>query len=272
MPDVLTPQTLTLVVLLVVAAAVTLFHLVYRPAGPRRSALAALPWLVTGVTVHTLASGPGYPDALAAFLTAPWVYILVVAVGGAVWATASFLTQLEETAPIYVAIAGLGALLPPLVLLGVRGGLADLRVLALWVVIPLLAVLAAYTTLFALGVCLPEPTYYAGVVGVVVITGLVVDGVTTALVLEFAVEEPIMAVPAATEWLRSSLPVAHTMVFPSLVVWTRLALGVTLLIGLELLSRSLPRLAERGLGLATVGSVVMGANTFVLVVAGGWFE
>jgi uncharacterized membrane protein len=256
---------------LVAAAAVVVALLVaQRPPVSRQGVVASLPWFVTGATLHAFPDGLGYPEALSPLLSGPWAYLSVGVVGGLVWTLLNLLTPGRGVAPAYVGSMGVGVLLPPVVLLVVQGGLADPRVLALWVAVPLLAVLVAYATLLALGVCFPEPAYFAGVVGAVVVFGCTVDGVATALVVELGAGSVSLALPAVAGGDPRSLAALHPLVLPGVLVWSRLALGVAALVGLELLNRTRPRLADRALAAATVGSVVLGANTFMLVLGRGW--
>lgn len=270
MPVPLAPGTRSIAALIAVAGAVSVLIAAQRPALSRRGVVASLPWFVTGATLHALGGGLGYPDALIPILGGPWAYLCVGVGGGVVWTLLNLLTAGRGVEPAYVGSVGVGTLLPPVVLLVVRGGLADPRVLALWAAVPLLAVLVAYATLLALGVCFPEPAYFAGIVGAVVVFGCAVDGITTALVVELGGGSVSLALPALAGDDPRSLTDLHPLLLPGTLVWSRLALGVATLVGLELLDRTRPRLAERGLGLVTVGSVVLGANTFMLVLGRGW--
>lgn len=269
-----TTTTLVLGALAVVAGAVGLLLVIQRPSITRRSVFAALPWLVTGAVLHALYWSVDYPDLVEPMLRSPWAYVLLATVGGMAWTLLTQLTSTHETPAAvarYFGLMGLGVLLPPLVLLIIEAGLASPTGLMVWVAIPVAAMVVTYVLVFSLGIWLPNPVYFAGVTGAAVIFGVVVDGLATALSLGLGTRVASPALLALTELVAQFGPVTAPLALVGLTLWLRLIAGIAVLVVLEFVERSHPVLAERGLKVATVASVVLSANTVMVALAGGWF-
>lgn len=270
----LTSEILVLGALTALAAGVALLLYVQRLEPSRRGVFAWLPWLGTGAALHALGGDLGYPDVVWPLLRSPWVYVLVASIGGIAWTMLVQVTADESepaNVPRYFGLGGLGALLPPLVLLIVQQGVVSPTRLVLWVAAPMVAVVVTYGLLVCLGLWLPGPAYFAGFAGGLILFGAALEAITLALAfgLEGDVTSPI-AVALATNvaWLGPGAVPLLALVF---AVWVRLAFGVGVLVVLEALRRPHPVLAERGLKVATVGTLALSTNTFMLALADGWF-
>ncbi|MFB6169574.1 MAG: hypothetical protein ABEJ06_00350 [Haloarculaceae archaeon] len=268
-----TPQTLVLAALVVLAASVGLLLAVQRTRLSRKSVFAWLPWFGTGAALHALHGAVGYPDLVRPLLGSPWVYLLAASVAGIAWTLLTQLTSSEKgraAVTRYFGVMGLGTLLPPVVLLIVQRGITSPTRLVLWVAVPVVSVVVTYCLLLSLGLWLPNPAYFAGFAGGIVIFGAAVEAITTAVALGVGGQPATPVVLTLTTRLADLGGLAVPVALVAVAVWLRLAVGVAVVVGLELLDRSHPVLAERGLKAATVGSLVVAANTFMLALAGGW--
>lgn len=267
------PETLVFAALVVLTASVCLLLYVQRARLARKSVFAWLPWFGTGAALHALRGSIGYPDLAWPLLGVPGVYLLVVSIGGIAWTLLTQATSGNESAPSiarYFGVMGLGTLLPPVVLLIVDRGIASPTRLILWVAVPVVAVVVTYCLLLSLGLWLPNPAYFAGFAGGIVIFGAAVEAITTALALGVGDRAASPLVLTLTTQLTQLGWFTAPVAIVGLAVWLRLTFGIAVLVALEFLERSYPGLAERGLKIATVGSLVLGANTFMLALAGGW--
>ena len=261
----------TVVVGALVGAGVAVGLLLYldRPTVDRRVVLASLPWVAAGTALTALRGIVGYPPPLAVLLGLPWAYLLAGTLGGLVWMLVASVVDRRGIRPHYFGVTGAGVLLALTAALVVRGAVVAPTVLAGWLAVPLVAALATYVVLIGLGLWLPDAGYFAGTAGAAVVFGLVLDGAGTALAFGLGnrIASPIGVPVGAIDPLVGGG--AHPLVVAWAVVWVRLVVAVAVLVGLTALDRARPRVAERGLELATVASVAVAANTFLFAV-GGW--
>ncbi|MFB6096745.1 MAG: hypothetical protein ABEJ74_05100 [Haloferacaceae archaeon] len=257
------------------AAALFVAALLYlqRPAVTHGTVVAWLPWLVAGGVLHALRGVVGYPAVVASVFELPWVYLLTATVGGFGW---TLITQFassrgaREFVPHYFGLMGVGLLLAPGVLLIVSAGAASPQTLFVWALVPVVAGILTYLTLIALGLWMPSPTYFAGSAGAAVVYGVALNGIVAALAIGVGGQAaPPWLVVLASAVARLD-PVTYPLALVSGAVWVRLALGIAAIRLLAALGRSHDALAQRGLDLAIVASVVLSANAFLLGFVGGW--
>lgn len=256
------------------ALAVGLLLHLQRPTVDRAAVLASLPWLVVGVALHALRGIVGYPDAVAGVLRFPWTYLLAATLAGLAWLVVATVVDpgAQAICPHYVGVAGIGALLPPTTVLAVHAGAAGPRLLVVWLVVPIVASLVTYVLMIGLGLLMPDTGYFARSLGAVVIFGLALDGVGTALALAFGFGPGVGAPIGFPVGPAAVLPLSLTrpLTVAGVAVWLRLVVAVSVLGLLAAINRWRPAAAERGLELATVASIVVAANTFLFVLAGGF--
>lgn len=267
------PETLSLAifVLLVVAAALLLY--VQRPTVTRPVVYASLPWLVAGAVLQSLARPVDYPAAVEPLLRFPLSYLLMAALCVVAW-TMLVQSRTSERArslvPTYLGVMGLGALLGPFAVLVLVGGASlPFEQLLSWLVAPVVALVTTYVALVALGLWLPRTAAFVGSAGGVVLFGATLDAVVAALVVSLVGDGGFGALDAVAAPVAAAVGVSPLAVLVWTVVWTHLAVAVVVVSALALLHRSRPALAERGLHLSVVASVLVGANGLVVALSGG---
>lgn len=246
---------------------------VQRPRVTHGTVVASLPWLIAGGVLHALRGVIGYPEVVLPVFEVPWVYLLTATIGGFAFTLIRQFSSSrggDEFTPHYFGLMGVGLLLAPLVLLIVSAGATSPQTLFVWALVPVVAGIVTYLTLIALGLWMPSPTYFAGSAGVVVIYGVTLNGIVAALAIGLGDQ-------AAPQWLAtlaSSLAQHQLVTYPMALVagaiWVRLAIGIVAIRLLAALGRTHQSLAERGLDLAIVSSIVLSANSFLLGLVGGW--
>lgn len=265
-------EHLVVVGLAVVALAVGAFLYLQRPTVDRATVLASLPWAAVGVALHALRGLVGYPDFLFPVLDFPWVYLLAATLGGLAWILLAATVDREKRPvyPHYFAVTGVGVLVPLMTVLFVRGGLHTPALLALWLAVPIVAVLVTYVMLIGFGLWMPNSGYFAGSAAVAVTFALALDGIGTAIA--FGVGEQVAPPVGLSRAVDALLPagVADPLAVVWVTVWLRLVIAVAVISALTALGRRQPRVAERGLDLATVVTGVVAANTFLGVLGGGF--
>ncbi len=185
-----------LVVTLLAAGAVAVALHRRRPEVTRTHVLALTPWIALGAAFHVLYVVDALPTLFSPFGGSPTVYLVVATLAGAVWtvADAAGTARVEvagndglgtdsslldrEQVPLLVAAAG-AVLLVPVVVAALAGGVSGTG--GGWSLVALVATLPVTAAVW-LGLTRVSPeTGVTGGVGVLVVFGHALDGVSTAV-------------------------------------------------------------------------------------------
>lgn len=268
-----TLDTLPLLALSLLVVATGFLIYVQRPRLSRPAVYASLPWLVTGAVLQVLAEPVAYPAGVKRVFAFPFSYVLLGCLCVVAW---SMLVQLwtseraRSLVPTYLGVMGLGTFLGPFAVLVLVGGTSlPFEQLLSWLVMPVLALVTTYATLVALGLWLPRTAAFVGIGGGVVFFGVTLNAIVTAFSVSLTGRAPpefLVDVIAPTAAL---LGLSRHAAFVWGIVWVHLLVAVFVVWSLAAAGRSRPAVSERGLYVAMVASVLVGANSFVVVLAGG---
>lgn len=192
-----------------IAAAVTALVLAaQRPPITEDTVLAAVPWMVVGALLKTLAATGAYAVPFPLF-DSPQVHVAALVLGGLVWAPliqGAVVRDRLETAARYLGAAGVGTAL-------VLGGVLFWRASPvaeglLWLVIaPVVAVLLAAVAYFLLGLADATPLAYTRLAGLLVVFAHALDGIASAVATD-VFGRPPRGIAAAVVDASGTLPVA----------------------------------------------------------------
>lgn len=211
----LPPLPYLLPLLLATAAVLTLL-VRRRPAVRQSTVLAFVPWMIAGAAAHVLDAAGTAPSALAPLLGTPSVYISTFVCAGAIWALST--ERVLAIAGTVGALCSVGAVLA----VGYFWG----AIAFFW---PLLAlVISIVLTVGTWGLfrrAFPVAAGTTAVVGILVVFGHVLDGISTAIgidVLEVHERSPL---PRAIMGFAETLPTAEVIGVGWLFVLVKLVLA-----------------------------------------------
>lgn len=266
----LTPAT---AVLLAAATAVVALLVFDRPVTNRETVLAALPWLVTAAPLHALRGHVAYPAAVEDALATPWVFLLVGTLWGGTWLLLAQLTTgdgAHRRVPRYLALVGIGTALAPFtVLVTTYAAGAPTQRLFAWAATPVLACLVTYVALVAMGLWLPRAASFAGLAGGLLLFGVALHAVVATLSLSFGGWSPSPLLVDLGQRVAILLEVPLPLALAWITIWSRMVVAVLTIAALATAARWRIDVGERGLDAATLISVVVGSNTFVLALTSG---
>jgi uncharacterized membrane protein len=237
-----------------------------RPPVTQSVVIALAPWMTAGAAAHALFQLRAAPEVAGPLLAAPAVYLTTFVLAGAIW------LALLEASPGDVPrllgatgaiVTGIGAAL----VLGVgleRGTLAPvLPTLAVVISVALTAALLAGLRRFR-----PETANRAGRVGALVVFAHTLDGISTAIGVDFLGAGERSPIPRAIMEFAGTLPTAELLGQGWLFVVVKLAIAVVVV---DLFTDFLEEEPLQGnLALALVAAVGLGPGTQnVLLFAAG---
>lgn len=245
---------------------------VQRPTVTRPLVFSVLPWLAAATVVGSLRPALDYPPGVETVLRFPWGYLLLACLCVVAW-TMFVQSRTSERAravvPTYLGLMGAGVLLGPVGILVLVGGASmPLTQLLSWLVTPVVALVVTYVALLALGLWLPRTAAFVGTAGGVVIFGATLDAVATGLAIALGDPAFVLTAPLAPS-LAALGGFSPTAVAVWADVWIRLLAAVAVLGGLAFVSRSRRSLAEYGLLVGVVVSVLAGTGALVAAISGG---
>ncbi len=167
-----------LIVVLLAAVGVATVLRRRSPTVTGRHVLGLAPWMVLGSTLHVLYVVDALPPVLAPFAGSPTVYVTVATLAGATWIVADAVGRSDVGVPLPLAAVGT-ALVVPVVAVALLGGVVAAGAFWSGVAVALTApiVAAVWTGLTRV---LPAASATGGV-GVLVVVGHALDGVSTAI-------------------------------------------------------------------------------------------
>jgi uncharacterized membrane protein len=248
--------------LLVVAAVVGAALYARRPPITRELVIAFTPWMVTGAAGYARFQLGGTSPQVAPLLSAPTVYVSTFAVAATVWAAAT--TWRDDQGPGVVGAAGVvTALAASGVVLGTglaRGTLSP--------VIPVVG-LAASVALTAgvyvgLDTVRPAVTGATGRLGVLVLFGHVLDGVSTTIGIDLLGAGEQSPLPRTIMDVAGSLPTADLIGTGWLFVLVKLGVAVGILLLFADLVEEDPVFGNVALGIVTAVGLGPGAHNLLL--------
>lgn len=210
------PPVPYLLSLLVATVAVVALLVRQRPAVRESTVLAFVPWMIAGASAHVLDAVGTAPSVIVPLLGTPSVYISTFVLAGLVWGLTN--ERGLAVAGTLVALLSVGAVL----VAGDRYGTIAL----FWPVLALVISIVLTAGTWALfRRALPNAAETTAVVGVLVVFGHVLDGISTAIgidVLEVHERSPL---PRAIMDFADTLPTAELIGVGWLFVLVKLALA-----------------------------------------------
>jgi len=191
-----------------------------RPAVDAPTVAGLSPWMVVGAALHALFQFGTAPDVVAPFLGTPAVYLATFVPAGAAWILAVRTTP--DRVPQTLGVAGIVAALPiVLAVLASAGGLRPGPPIASVVVA--LALTGACWAGIVRGS--PDVAATTGSAGVLVVFGHALDGVSTAIGVDFLGARERTPLSAAIMEFAGTLPTADALGVGWLFVLVKLALA-----------------------------------------------
>lgn len=247
-------------------AAVATVGVLYRRRPPvTEGTVAALaPWMATGGTLYALYQANAVPSTVAPLFSSPAVYVTVGVLAGAVWSASA--DRPGEgwslaTAPGILAVIGVALLAGSLtvaVLFGVDGRVG----------VPVLAAIVVASVLLTgvtwLGLQRVRDVSATGLVGFLAVFGHALDGVSTAIGIDFygfGEQTPLSRLVIEAG---SALPVADTIGSGWLFVLVKLALAAFVVVLFEEYVRDAPTEGYPLLGLVVAVGLGPGFHNLVL--------
>ena len=210
------PPLLYLLPLLAATAAVVTLLVRERPTVRESTVLSFVPWMITGAAAHVIEVIGTAPPALAPLLGTPSVYISTFVLAGAIWALAD--ERVLTITGMVAALCSVGAVL----VMGDRYGAISLfwPLLALVVSIVLTAgVWMLFRRVF------PVAAETTAVVGLLVVFGHVLDGISTAIGIDALEVHERSPLPRAIMGVAETLPTAEVIGVGWLFVLVKLVLA-----------------------------------------------
>jgi uncharacterized membrane protein len=265
--------TLATVVLLCCATAIGLLLSLERPVVTRDTVLSALPWLFLATLLHAIRGTISYPLVVEPAFAFPGILLLIGSLWGGAWLLVTQLLNGERPhrrVARFLGLIGIGTVVAPFsVTVATYGaGVPTGRLLA-WAVTPVLACLVTYLLLISLWVLLPRTAAFAGFTGALLLFGLALHAIIVAFAVAYGEWTSPPLLIAATERLALAIDVSETIALVWILVGGWLLVAVAAIAGFGLLRRWHATLGQRGFDAATVLSVIIGSNTFVVALVRG---
>lgn len=260
-------------VVLCCATAIALLLYLERPVVTRDTVLSALPWLVAATLLHALQNTVSYPSIVEPVLAFPWVLLLLGSLWGSVWMLLTQVIKGKQTHRLvarYLGLIGIGTTVVPFSVTVVTygAGVPVERLLA-WAMTPVLACLITYVMLINLWILLPRTAAFAGFTGALLLFGFALHAVIVAFAVVYGTWPSSPLLVAATERLAVAIDVSETLALVWITIGGWLLVAIAAIVGFDVLKRWHTTLGQRGFDAATVLSVVVGSNTFVLALVQG---
>jgi uncharacterized membrane protein len=233
--------------LLVVGTAVVLALLyAIQPPVTQRTVLAFIPWIISGSALHVFYllgesfNAQIYPQLLEPFFAAPAVYLTTFVGMGAIWVLSSIIgmgaqssTESGDKVAQYLGAMGIGVMLPLVALVFWQG--QDPAVGPMEPVFPLVGIIVTMVLTFVvyilIGTWRTHIIAEARLAGALVIFAHMLDGITTAIGVDFLdIEERSLASRRIIEFA-ADLPTAETIGAGWLFVVVKILLASLIVIG-----------------------------------------
>jgi uncharacterized membrane protein len=260
------PPVPYLVALAVGSGAVAALLASRRPAVTQRVVAAFAPWMVAGAALHALYQREAVPDIVAPLAGAPAVYVTTFALAGACWLV---LSLPDSDVPARLATAGAAAALVPSVLVlrtGVRAGTFSPVVPLAALVVTVLLAGAVYAGMARVR---PTPIDRAGLLGVLVVFGHTLDGVSTAVGVDLLGTGERSPLPRAIMDFAGDLPTAPLIGEGWLFVLVKLGVAVAVLVLFSDFVEEDPLWGNAALGVVAAVGLGPGAHNLLLFAAVG---
>jgi uncharacterized membrane protein len=239
-----------------------------RPPVTQRLVVAFTPWMAAGAAFHVLYQLEAVPDAIAPLFSAPTVYVTTFLAAGTVWGG---LTLADRGVPPALATTGGVATLAGAALVvqtaTARGTLAP----ALPVAALIASVVVAVVTYAILDRVRPTVTARTGTLGVVVVFGHALDGVSTAVGVDLLGSGERSPVPAAIMEFAGSLPTASVVGKGWLFVLVKLLIAAAVLVLFADFVEEDPAQGNAALGVVAAVGLGPGTHNLLLFAAAGLF-
>jgi uncharacterized membrane protein len=236
-----------------------------RPEVTQAAVVAFAPWMVTGAAGYALFQVEVLPSVVAPLFGSPAVYLTTFGLAGLVWAVG---TRYDFLAPVLLLSVGTVAMVGTILLalaIGAQRGTLSLT----WPVVSLVAGAALAGAAWAGARRLSVSVGDTGLVGLLVVFGHALDGVSTAIgadVLRFGEQSPLSRVILEAG---AALPTAEFLGTGWLFVVVKLALAVLVVHLLGDLVREEPRSGYATLGVVAAVGLGPGAHNVVLFAIAG---
>lgn len=199
----ITPSALSLsqALLAITLAVIILVLYTYHPRVSQQTLLASIPWLLVGATLPLIRNFAPYPRLVATIFRQPWSYLLAIAIPGLIWLLLldlSMASRGEQHHSAYLGMIGIGTSLPLVTFLILAAPTTSLTRLAVGVLVPLIALLAAIVIVFSFGFWHPDLVAYADRAAGFVIFGSLLHGTGTIIGVT-------ANGPAAHSWLSTAV-------------------------------------------------------------------
>jgi len=260
------PPVPYLIALAVAGGAVVALLSARRPPVTQRVVAAFAPWMVAGAALHALYQREAVPTVVAPLTSAPAVYVTTFALAGACWLA---LSRSDDAVPRRLATAGAVAALVPSVLV-LRTGLTAGTFSP---VVPLAALLVA--SVLAGGVYAamarfrPVPVDRTGILGVLVVFGHLLDGVSTAVGVDLLGTGERSPLPRAIMDFAAELPTAPVIGDGWLFVLVKLGVAVVVVDLFGDFVEDDPLWGNAALGVVAAVGLGPGAHNLLLFAAVG---
>lgn len=239
-----------------------------RPPVTQRLVVAFTPWMAAGAAFHVLYQLEAVPDAIAPLFSAPTVYVTTFLAAGTVWGG---LILADRGVPPALATTGGVATLAGAALVvqtaTARGTLAP----ALPVAALIASVVVAVVTYAILDRVRPTVTARTGTLGVVVVFGHALDGVSTAVGVDLLGSGERSPVPAAIMEFAGSLPTASVVGKGWLFVLVKLLIAAAVLVLFADFVEEDPAQGNAALGVVAAVGLGPGTHNLLLFAAAGLF-
>jgi len=182
------PSLLYVIPVLLALAFVSWLVYAVRPPITDYTALAVAPWIGTGATLHVLYQQPAFYESVRPLFGTPMVYLTTAVFAGAVWFFAEVIAEMRDevgSADRYLGVIGTGVLVTTAAYsLYVGTVFGTLR--PLWPVIGIaLSAMGAAFAWVAVSLIFTDTATVVARTGALVVFGHVLDGVSTAMGIDF---------------------------------------------------------------------------------------
>lgn len=271
------PVAPSLVLLLLLTAAVASLIYAYQPPLPQTAAFAFLPWIVSASILNVLATSGGYPPYLVPLFSEPGAYLTATFVPGLVWVAMLNASVSRRELPAYhhyIATMGVGAMAVLWFALVLQVGATDVTRLLMLVIVPVVCLLATGLIALSIGFWSPDFVEHTPFAGGFVIFAALVYGVATVASVAMAGATAHTPVSATVRDLVAvgladgvaGVDVTHLWVWLFLVI--NVAVGIHVATRLAPYAAESPRAVNAMLGTVGVVGFGLGFNHLLLVVVG----
>jgi uncharacterized membrane protein len=237
-----------------------------RPPVTQRVVAAFAPWMVAGAALHALYQREAVPAVVAPLAGAPAVYVTTFTIAGGVWLA---LSLAGSEVPTRLAVAGAVAALIPSGLVLRTGVTAGTFSPVIPLAALLVAVLLAGLVYAAMARVRPTPVDRAGLLGVLVVFGHTLDGVSTAVGVDLLGTGERSPLPRAIMDLARELPTAPLIGEGWLFVLVKLGVAVVVLDLFGDFVEDDPLWGNTALGVVAAVGLGPGAHNLLLFAAVG---